>query len=93
MIVEILLDSVILIDHFNNISQATDYLKEIENSAVISVITRAETLVGFDEGPAKMLAIQFLDRFPHPRISTEAQINRYLTTKGNHKGLPLHDIV
>jgi hypothetical protein len=26
-------------------------------------------------------------------VSTEAQINRYLTTKGNHKGLPLHDIV
>jgi predicted nucleic acid-binding protein len=69
MVVETLLDSVILIDHFNLISQATDYIEQVEKYAVISVITRAETLIGFDEGPTKMLAINFLDRFPTLEIN------------------------
>ena len=41
-----LLDSTILIDHLNGISQATEWLSKLENDeAVISVITRAEVLV------------------------------------------------
>ena len=60
---EKLLDSVILIDHFNNISKATDFLKKLDpNDAAISVITRAEILVGFDkkEGEeAKLLLDQY----------------------------------
>ena len=59
----ILLDSVILIDHFNRIAEATTYLREIQNEAVISVITRAEVLTGF-EPPDYQLAATFLDWFP-----------------------------
>ena len=47
-VVEFLLDSVILIDHFNDISPATTYLREVEDNAAISVVTRAEVLTGFD---------------------------------------------
>lgn len=43
-----LLDSVILIDHFNNISKASQWLKTSIKESYISVITRAELLVGFD---------------------------------------------
>ena len=46
---EILLDSVILIDHFNNNRKATSYVSSLDpNDTAISVITRAEILVGFD---------------------------------------------
>ncbi|MDH4215634.1 MAG: PIN domain-containing protein [Gallionella sp.] len=43
-----LLDSVILIDHFNGRTEATRFLLENHKSAAISVITRAEVLTGFD---------------------------------------------
>lgn len=36
-----LLDSVILIDHFNNINAATQFIKINAQDCVISVITRA----------------------------------------------------
>jgi predicted nucleic acid-binding protein len=46
-----LLDSVILIDHFNGIQAATDFVMKLDPSrTAISVITRAEILVGLDEG-------------------------------------------
>jgi len=58
-----LLDSVILIDHFNGIAAATAYLGETRGEAAVSVITRAEVLAGF--GPADAgLAAALLDRFP-----------------------------
>ena len=60
----VLLDSVILIDHFNNIPQATTYLNQVKGHAVISVITRAEVLTGFDDEFSKMQAVHFLDLFP-----------------------------
>lgn len=44
-----LLDSVILIDHFNGVSSATDYLMRWAPDCAISAITRAEVLTGFDE--------------------------------------------
>jgi|GEM_PF-5947900 len=44
----VLLDSVILIDHFNGIEQATEYLEEVWGVAHISAITRAEVLTGFE---------------------------------------------
>lgn len=47
--VEILLDSVILIDHLNGISPATEYLREVASRAAVSVISRAEVLAGYDE--------------------------------------------
>jgi predicted nucleic acid-binding protein len=41
-----LLDSVILIDHFNGIPEATEHLRKlIPERTAISVITRAEILV------------------------------------------------
>ena len=59
----LLLDSVILIDHFYGRREATDYLVETAGEAALSVITRAEVLAGFDaerSGAAEGL----LDRFP-----------------------------
>jgi len=47
MNVSLLLDSVILIDHFNGIDAATEYLRSTQNRAAVSVITRTEVLVGF----------------------------------------------
>jgi hypothetical protein len=47
---EMLLDSVILIDHFNGLNQATQCILALDpDKSVISVITRAEILVGFSE--------------------------------------------
>ncbi|GAB6044156.1 PIN domain-containing protein [Endothiovibrio diazotrophicus] len=65
----LLLDSVILIDHFNGIPPATAYLREVKAEAVISVITRAEVLAGFptDRGA---LAARLLDTFPALTIDT-----------------------
>lgn len=59
---EILLDSVIVIDHFNDVSDATAYLEGIEGEAAISVVTRAEVLTGFDADARE--EAQFLDEFP-----------------------------
>jgi hypothetical protein len=61
---ERLLDSVILIDHFNGISEATRFISRLDPArTAISVITRAEILVGFDEEDAekpKALMDQFV---------------------------------
>ena len=60
---ERLLDSVILIDHFNNISKATNFILGLNpEKTSISVISRAEILVGFDENnieKAKSLLDQY----------------------------------
>jgi predicted nucleic acid-binding protein len=61
--VKLLLDSVILIDHFNAIEAATRYLSAVHGEAAISVITRAEVLTGF-EPPAARKAARLLDSFP-----------------------------
>lgn len=57
-----LLDSVILIDHFNNIPQSSEFLQQHKASSAISVITRAEVLTGFALEHRK-IAAKFLDRF------------------------------
>ena len=59
---EFLLDSVILIDHFNDISSATACLREVEDNAAISVVTRAEVLTGF--GTDSREEKELLDEFP-----------------------------
>ena len=59
----LLLDSVILIDHFNGHAEATRYLARTGGEAALSVITRAEVLAGFDAG-AVVAAAGLLDRFP-----------------------------
>src|SRR6185312_2130193 len=58
--VKLLLDSVILIDHFNGIAAATSYLSRHHPDAAISVITRAEVLTGFERRASKKAA-DFLD--------------------------------
>ena len=60
--VNLLLDSVVLIDHFNGIDAATHYLATHHTDAAISVITRAEVLAGFEEAEVRKPA-QFLDSF------------------------------
>lgn len=57
-----LLDSVIVIDHFNGIAGATHFMAEHGQACAVSVITRAEVLTGFTlrtEPPAR----QLLDHF------------------------------
>jgi predicted nucleic acid-binding protein len=58
-----LVDSVIFIDHFNDIEAATVWLARHHAQAAVSVITRAEVLAGFDRRRARR-AVRLLDRFP-----------------------------
>lgn len=60
---KLLLDSVILIDHFNGRPEAMRYLASVAGEAALSVITRAEVLAGFDSEGA-VTAASLLDRFP-----------------------------
>jgi predicted nucleic acid-binding protein len=62
-VVELLLDSTILIDRFNKIPEAKKYLADTRGKAAISVVTRAEVLTGFDAS-LRAVAIRFLDYFP-----------------------------
>ena len=59
----VLVDSVIMIDHFNGIRAATEYLSQMQSKLAISVMTRAEVLTGF-EGNNRKAAKRLLDRFP-----------------------------
>jgi predicted nucleic acid-binding protein len=58
----VLVDSVILIDHFNGISTAASYLETVRNTGCVSAVTRAEVLTGL-EGDARDTAGRFLDCF------------------------------
>lgn len=61
--IERLVDSVILIDHFNGIDKATTFVLALDPSkTAISVITRAEILVGIDEKEAQLIKT-FLDQY------------------------------
>lgn len=76
----LLLDSVILIDHFNGWRAATRFLARAAAESSVSVITRAEVLAGF--GPEDVFAaIGLLDRFPtlgidKPVADLAAQLRR-----------------
>jgi len=62
-VLERLLDSVILIDHFNDISKATKFILGLNpEKTSISVISRAEILVGFDENSIEK-AKSLLDQY------------------------------
>ncbi len=74
-VIRYLLDSVILIDHFNGIAAATRFLHEHKQALSISVITRAEVLTGFAPD-ALVLARQFLETFPALPIDARMQILR-----------------
>jgi predicted nucleic acid-binding protein len=58
----VVLDSVIVIDHFNGVDEATAYLEQVGDGAAITAITRAEVLAGF-ETTDMPLARALLDRF------------------------------
>ena len=60
---KLLLDSVILFDHFNGIDAATQYLTDNQDEAAISVIARAEVLTGITPR-LENKASRFLDCFP-----------------------------
>ena len=59
---EVVLDSVILIDHLNGVPKATEYLAEAEGKAAISVVTRAEVLTGYDADART--EVELLNEFP-----------------------------
>lgn len=70
-----LLDSVIAIDHFNNISCATDFIAQHQTNIVISVITRSEVLTGFNSKNDINIAQQLFDQFiQYPLTIIEADL-------------------
>jgi len=58
-----LVDSVIVIDHLNDISPATAFLADYAPQCAVSVITRAEVLAGCDEAASKSVT-GLLNHFP-----------------------------
>ena len=66
----ILLDSCILIDHFNGKPQARKYLAEYWKECMTSAITRAEVMAGFDTAGREQ-AVRFLDQFSVINIDTK----------------------
>ncbi len=79
----ILLDSVILIDHFNGVAKASAYLKETAGRAHVSAITRAEVLTGFADEDLP-LARALLDTFPLVVIDREVA-DLGATLRRNHR--------
>lgn len=65
-----LLDSVIVIDHFNGIDSATSFMRGNWRDLAISAITRAEVLTGFDEA-ARAMPAHFLDKLALLNIDRE----------------------
>lgn len=63
MTLRYLLDSVILIDHFNGIDAATEFLSRHFAACALSAITRAEVLAGFDRAADLETATELLDSF------------------------------
>lgn len=63
LVITRLIDSVILIDHFNGIDNATHFVLHLSyEETAISVITRAEILVGLDQGGQELVK-PLLDQF------------------------------
>ena len=65
-----LLDSVILIDHFNGIEPASRFIEREAHRSAISVITRAEVLAGA-RPRALGKVTRLLDLFPNLEISAD----------------------
>ena len=61
--VNLLLDPVIVIDHFNGIDAATRFPRSHYDDCAISAITRAEVMAGFDTLDDASTAAGLLDRF------------------------------
>ncbi|MEO8082183.1 MAG: PIN domain-containing protein [Ardenticatenales bacterium] len=58
----VLLDSVIIIDHLNDIASATTYLTSVSDRSLLSAITRAEVMTGVAR-PNFERVRQLLDNF------------------------------
>lgn len=65
-----LVDSVILIDHLNNISRATQWLAQYHAACCISPITRAEVLTGVKQKNLSDVKL-FLDAFTNLPMQTQ----------------------
>jgi predicted nucleic acid-binding protein len=83
----VLLDSVILIDHFNGLPEATDYLRRVAHLGAISAITMAEVLVGFDELSAPG-ALRLLERFQLVEIDATVARRAALLRRARRWKLP-----
>lgn len=69
-VTKLLLDSVIVIDHFNGIAEATRFLRDHREEIAISVITRADVLTGFD-GEREVLAKAVLAELRHFSVTAD----------------------
>jgi len=79
---KLLLDTVILIDHFNDIKKATEFITLNQKNISISIITRAELLTGFNSKRNLNLAKQLCDEFEqHPLTVAEADLAASLRQK------------
>ena len=69
-----LLDSVILIDHFNGVDPATRFIADEHTDIALSPVTRAEVLTGFPDDH-RPLATELLDQFQTlPIAAAEADL-------------------
>lgn len=82
---KLLLDSVILIDHFNFIEEASLFLAKHQNEELyISAITSAEVLTGFKRQEDLSLVKRFLDNFKIINI-TKAEADTAAELRQKHK--------
>lgn len=82
-----MLDSVILIDHLNGITAASDFIAAHEADIHLSVITRAEVLAGVDEtsiAPVKRL----LRHFPNLPLTADDADTAAELRRRHHWKLP-----
>jgi predicted nucleic acid-binding protein len=66
----VLLDSTVLIDLLNDVDQAAQYLRAVREASAVSVVTRAEVLVGYGDED-RSIALDLLNEFPTLAIDTE----------------------
>ena len=78
-----LLDSVILIDHFNGADAASQFIIEHGAECAISAITRAEVLTGFDAKSAKKAKV-LLETFSTIAI-TKVEADRAAILRQEHR--------
>lgn len=84
-----LIDSVILIDHFNGIQAATDWLAKLSpGQGAISVITLAEILAGVADEKEHERCLGFLSEFPCFSIHAETSLRAAALRKHNRWKLP-----
>jgi hypothetical protein len=84
---ELLLDSVILIDHLNGVGKATAYLSLNRHRAAVSAITRAEVLTGAAEED-QAACMRLLDRFPTLSVDRETADSAAALRRSNRLKLP-----